>query len=135
MQGMFTYRSGMEVGAALLDCERSERPTAIFASNDDMAAGIVAVALGLGIRIPNELSVAGFDDTPMAELIWPQLTTVHQPIAEMAAAAVTIAHDAVKRARGGGQPGVNHRRCEFALKVRSSTGQAPAKKKEPTFAA
>lgn len=129
MQGMFTYRSGMEVGTALLACDCAERPTAIFASNDDMAAGVVAVALGLGIKIPAELSVAGFDDTPIAELIWPQLTTVHQPIAEMAAAAVTIAHDLVKRARGDGQAGVSHQRCKFALKIRSSTGPAPSKKK------
>ena len=85
VQGMFTYLSGMEVGKALLECERAARPTAIFASNDDMAAGIVAVALGLGIKIPAELSVAGFDDTPIAEAIWPALTTIHQPIAEMAA--------------------------------------------------
>lgn len=129
VQGMFTYRSGMEVGTALLDCDPAERPTAIFASNDDMAAGVVAVALSLGIKIPAELSVAGFDDTPMAESIWPPLTTIHQPIAEMAATAVTMAHDIVKRSRGEGKPVVSHHRCEFALKARASTGAAPTKKR------
>lgn len=122
VQGMFTYLSGMEVGKTLLECEPAARPTAIFASNDDMAAGIVAVALGLGIRIPGELSVAGFDDTPIAESIWPALTTIHQPIAEMAASAVTMAHDLVKRARSGGVAEISHHRCKFSLVVRGSTG-------------
>ena len=126
VQGMFTYRSGMEVGNALLAGEPAARPTAIFASNDDMAAGIVAVALGLGIRIPAELSVAGFDDTPIAESIWPPLTTIHQPIAEMAASAVTLAHELVKRGRNGGAPEVTHHRCKFTLVVRGSTGKAAA---------
>jgi LacI family transcriptional regulator len=119
----------MEVGTALLERDRAERPTAIFASNDDMAAGIVAVALSLGIKIPAELSVAGFDDTPIAESIWPPLTTVHQPIAEMAAAAVTMAHDLVKRSRSDAQAAVSHQRCKFSLTLRSSTGPAPTKKK------
>ena len=129
VQGMVTYRSGMDVGKVLLECDRAERPTAIFASNDDMAAGIVAVALGLGIKVPTELSVAGFDDTPMAEAVWPPLTTVHQPIAEMAATAVTMAHDMVRRTRSEGRAAVNHHRCTFALKVRGSTGPVAAKKK------
>lgn len=127
VQGMFTYRSGMDVGRAMLECEPKERPTAIFASNDDMAAGIVAVALGLGIKIPAELSVAGFDDTPIAEAIWPHLTTIHQPIAEMAAAAVTMAHDMVRRARTEGGAAVSHHRCKFSLVVRGSTGPVAAK--------
>lgn len=125
MQGMFTYRSGMEVGTALLGGDPGARPTAVFASNDDMAAGIVAVALSLGIKIPAELSVAGFDDTPMAESIWPPLTTVHQPIAEMASAAVSMAHDIVKRSRSEANVAVSHHRCNFELKVRSSTGPVP----------
>jgi len=129
IQGMFTYRSGMEVGTTLLDCDPAHRPSAIFASNDDMAAGIVAVALSLGIKIPAQLSVAGFDDTPMAESIWPPLTTIHQPIAEMAATAVDLAHDIVKRSRSEGKPDVTHHRCKFALTVRASTGAAPSKKR------
>ncbi len=124
LQGMFTYVSGMDVGKALLECEPAARPSAIFASNDDMAAGIIGVALGLGISIPAQLSVAGFDDTPIAESIWPPLTTVHQPIAEMAATAVTMAHDMVKRARNGGVSDVMHHRCNFSLVLRGSTGPA-----------
>ena len=53
---------------------------AIFASNDEMAAGVLAVAHSLGIGIPDELSVAGFDDVPLASQVWPALTTIRQPI-------------------------------------------------------
>ena len=60
------------------------RPTAIFAANDDMAAGVIAVAHGMNLKLPDELSVAGFDDTPIAATLWPPLTTIHQPIATMA---------------------------------------------------
>lgn len=88
VRGAFTYRSGMEAANTLLDLP--EPPTAIFASNDDMAAGAVAAANQRGLRVPNDLSVAGFDDTPMARAIWPGLTTVRQPIAEMARHAVRL---------------------------------------------
>jgi LacI family transcriptional regulator len=99
LQGYFTYRSGLEAAQQLL--EIGDLPTAIFACNDDMAAGAVAAAHGLGIRIPSELSVAGFDDTPVATTIWPELTTVHQPIAEMAARSVEILADQVRKLRAG----------------------------------
>ncbi|HEY9109142.1 MAG TPA: LacI family DNA-binding transcriptional regulator [Roseateles sp.] len=128
VQGMFTYRSGLEVGKALLECGPKERPTAIFASNDDMAAGILAVALGLGIKIPAELSVAGFDDAPIAGIIWPPLTTIHQPIAEMASTAVTLAHNMVRRARSEGSVEVTHHQCKLSLEVRGSTGPAAGKR-------
>jgi LacI family transcriptional regulator len=63
-------------------------PTALFASNDDMAMGAVVAAQRRGLQVPADLSVAGFDDSPLASLVWPQLTTVRQPVAEMGAAAV-----------------------------------------------
>jgi LacI family transcriptional regulator len=87
-QGHFTYRSGMDAAARLLAAAR--RPTAIFASNDDMAAGAMSTALRLGLRVPDDLSVVGFDDTEIARTIWPQLTTVRQPIADMASTAVEL---------------------------------------------
>src|SRR3546814_14977869 len=62
-------------------------PTAIFASNDDMAAAAVAVAHRRGVDVPGDLSICGFDDTPFATTIWPALTTIHQPIADMSRAA------------------------------------------------
>lgn len=121
-QGLFTYRSGLEAGQQLLDRPAGKRPTAIFASNDDMAAAINAVALGMGIRIPGELSIAGFDDTPIAELIWPQLTTIRQPIAEMAAKAVELMGDTIRQRRSSTAPATQHFVAQFELKQRGSTG-------------
>ena len=80
-RGRFTYRSGMEAADRMLDM--ADAPTAIFASNDDMAAGVIASAFRHGKRVPEDISVVGYDDTPIASAIWPQLTTVRQPIAEM----------------------------------------------------
>lgn len=86
VQGRFTYRSGMAGAERLLAA--NPRPTAIFASNDDMAAATVAVAHRLHLDVPNDITVCGFDDTAMASTIWPELTTIRQPIREMTAWAV-----------------------------------------------
>jgi LacI family transcriptional regulator len=83
--GNYTFETGVTAANRLLDL--SPRPTAIFASNDEMAAGIVFAAREHGIAIPDELSVIGFDDTPIAAHIWPPLTTVRWPIVSMARAA------------------------------------------------
>ncbi len=87
-QGDYTYRSGMLAAESILALD--SRPTAIFASNDDMAAGVVAAAQRLGLKVPDDLSVVGFDDTMFATASWPQLTTVRQPIADMAAESVAL---------------------------------------------
>ena len=87
-QGYFTYRSGLTAGQKLL--ARADRPTAIFASNDDMAAATVSVAHRLGLNVPEDVSIVGFDDTALATSVWPELTTVKQPIAAMAEAAVEL---------------------------------------------
>jgi len=62
----------------------------VFASNDDMALGVLAAAHRLGLNVPSELSVVGFDDSPTAALVWPPLTTVRQPVFEMARTAVEM---------------------------------------------
>lgn len=123
--GDFTYRSGLRVGEQLFDRPHADRPTAIFASNDDMAAAVIAVAHGLGLKVPSSLSVAGFDDTPIASTVWPQLTTIHQPLAQMAAAAVEIMHDIARERRAGEQGLPRHQRCDFTLQVRGSTACPP----------
>ncbi|MGJ8559208.1 MAG: LacI family DNA-binding transcriptional regulator [Litorimonas sp.] len=87
-EGDFTYRSGLDAGRALLSLDHP--PTAIFASNDDMAAGLVASAHMLGLKVPDDISVAGFDDTELATNIWPELTTIQQPIVEMSRRAVEL---------------------------------------------
>ena len=85
LQGNYTFDSGVKAAEKLLD--HVPRPTAIFASNDEMAAGVLHAALQRGMVVPRDLSIIGFDDTPIAGHIWPPLTTVRWPIATMARAA------------------------------------------------
>ncbi|MFC7532023.1 LacI family DNA-binding transcriptional regulator [Actinoplanes sp. GCM10030250] len=77
--------------AALRLLRGAERPTAIFAGNDLQAVGVYQAARSLGLRIPEDLSVVGFDDLPIAAMVSPALTTVHQPLTEMAMAATELA--------------------------------------------
>lgn len=79
--GHYTFESGITATEMLLD--QSPRPTAIFASNDEMAAGVLFAARVRGIAVPEELSIVGFDDTPIASRVWPPLTTVRWPIVAM----------------------------------------------------
>jgi LacI family transcriptional regulator len=105
-QGYYTYRSGLEATENLLAL--SSPPTAIFASNDDMASAAVSVAHRQGLAVPRDLSVVGFDDTSAATMVWPELTTVHQPIASMADTAVDILLRAIRRKDGSARVVVNH---------------------------
>lgn len=88
MQGDFSFPGGFAAAETLLALP--DRPTAIFACNDDMAAATVAAANKHGLQVPRDLSVVGFDDSPIARVIWPPLTTIRQPTMEMAAAAVDL---------------------------------------------
>jgi len=85
-QGAFTYGSGLSAAEQLLD--RDPPPTAIFASNDDMAAAAVSVAHRRHLDVPRDLTVVGFDDTTVATTLWPPLTTIRQPVRQMAAVAL-----------------------------------------------
>jgi LacI family transcriptional regulator len=85
-QGAFTYGSGLRAAEQLLDSDPP--PTAIFASNDDMAAAAVSVAHRRHLDVPRDLTVVGFDDTTVATTLWPPLTTVRQPVRQMAAVAL-----------------------------------------------
>lgn len=122
--GLFTYRSGLEAARKLLAAD--PRPTAIFASNDDMAAAASAVAQGHGLKVPEDLSIAGFDDAPIASTVWPELTTIRQPIGDMAANAVKLLSELVRQARSEGKQEVCHVREMLTLVERGSTGPAPA---------
>jgi LacI family transcriptional regulator len=120
--GMFHYRSGLEAAETLLAL--AERPSAIFASNDDMAAGVVAVAHKAGLDVPGDLTVVGFDDTALATTIWPELTTVHQPIAEMAEMAVRCLVEQVKGIRQHKPAPVEQQLVDFTL-IRRQSDAAP----------
>ena len=87
-QGYFDFESGKSAAQKLLGL--AQLPTAIIASNDDMAAGVAFEAHEKGIAIPQDVSVVGFDDSPTASHVWPPLTTVRQPITEMAARATEL---------------------------------------------
>ena len=107
--GEFDFESGVRAGHYFLDL--TPRPTAIFAANDDMAAGVLSVAHDRGVNLPGELSVAGFDNTTLARTVWPPLTTIHQPMAELARTAAEILI-------GGGD--ITHRRLPHELVERAS---------------
>jgi LacI family transcriptional regulator len=117
-QGLFSYQSGMEAAEKLLSLK--VRPTAIFAANDDMAAAVLAASQRYNLRTPGQLSVVGFDDSLVAQVVWPRLTTCRQPIAEMAAAAVTM----LVQGAGPGRPAL--RRLDHELIIRESTAPPEA---------
>ncbi|MBU6268159.1 MAG: LacI family DNA-binding transcriptional regulator [Sphingomonadales bacterium] len=118
--GDFSYRSGLAAAERLLDM--AAHPTAIFACNDDMAAAAVAVAHRRGLDVPGDLSVCGFDDTAMATTIWPELTTIRQPVARMASVGVGLLVQALRGEVEGGLS-QRHERLDFELVVRDSDGK------------
>lgn len=119
-EGLFTYRSGLDAAQALL-AHAGDRPSAIFACNDDMAAAVVAMAHVFKLGVPEDLAIVGFDDTPVATTVWPQLTTIHQPIATMARQAVKLLVEEIKLKRAGEPKAAIHERLRFTLVKRGST--------------
>ena len=93
-KGDFTFESGMRCMEELLSLRK--RPTAVFASNDDMAAGALLVAHRRGYSVPGELSIVGFDDISLSQRLWPPLTTVRQPIKRAAAVATGMLLDSLR---------------------------------------
>lgn len=117
--GEFTFESGMAAARTLLALP--EPPTAIFAANDDMAAGVLRVAEECGRSVPGDLSVCGFDDVPISRHVTPALTTVRQPTRDMGRVATLELLKAI-RAPGEGRMV----EVDYALQLRASTGPAPA---------
>lgn len=98
VNGNFTFKGGIAATEQLLDLQ--DPPTAIFAANDESAAAACAVVHRRGFRIPEDISVFGFDDAPIASAIWPTLSTVQQPYSEMAMRAVQILNSAAENDQG-----------------------------------
>ena len=85
-RGNFTFRSGIECGQRIL--AGKHEVTALVCANDDMAAGALLAAHKAGLRIPEDVAITGFDDTPVSEIVWPPLTTIHQPLRRMGERAI-----------------------------------------------
>ncbi|MQA32480.1 LacI family DNA-binding transcriptional regulator [Modestobacter roseus] len=119
-EGDFGYESGFAAASRLLALP--EPPTAVFAANDQMAMGVYEAVRRRGLRVPEDVSIVGFDDLPAAPWCSPPLTTVHQPLAEMG---MVAARTLLRLVRG--EP-VESPRLELAteLVVRDSTAPPPA---------
>jgi len=120
-QGLYTFDSGYACARRLLAVE--PRPTAIFAGDDHMAMGVLTAAHERGLTVPVDLSVCGFDDTPMARYVWPPLTTARQPITEVAQAATECLLNMLK----GNELWNARVTLESKLVLRGSTGRAGAR--------
>jgi LacI family transcriptional regulator len=119
--GNFVFADGLICAERML--RAAEPPTAIFASNDDMAAAVISMARKFDLELPGQLSVAGFDDAPVARMIWPELTTVRQPVAAMARLAADLIIRMEPR-RNGWPEKIPRHLLDYELIIRNSTGRA-----------
>ncbi|MEU6223957.1 LacI family DNA-binding transcriptional regulator [Streptomyces sp. NPDC047042] len=119
--GDFHHETGYRAGLELL--RTPNRPTAVFAGNDLQALGLYEAARELGLRIPEDLSVVGFDDLPIARLVGPPLTTIRQPLMEMAETAAKLVLDL---GREEGTSGATRVELATTLVVRNSTTTPPS---------
>ena len=115
-QGGYDFASGAAAGERLLGGAEGSLPTAIFAASDDMAAGVLAAGHRLGLKLPEDCSIAGFGDDGLAGYVWPPLTTIRQPVRMMGW------HAADLLLSPGDDP-VEARRLEAPLVVRGSTAR------------
>lgn len=125
-QGAYTVHSGRLAATILLQSE--PRPTAIITANDMLAFGVIEGVRALNLRIPEDVSVAGFDDEPMAGECSPTLTTIHQPVFEIAELS---ARKLVQALRKGSLPS-GHEMLNPHLVIRESTGRPPSARRAKT---
>lgn len=122
-EGEFRYFSAIHCANRLLG--RADPPSAVFASNDEMAAAVIKVAHERDFKLPDDLSVVGFDDIPTAEMVWPALTTVRQPVMKLGAAAGDLLFTRLSAAGGGQWPHpVPHLVLQHDIVLRGSTAPA-----------
>lgn len=123
IEGDYSFRSGFEAGQKLLSGK--DAPTAVFASNDEMAAGILVAAHKLGLAMPRQLSVFGFDDDVIANAVWPPLSTVRQPVQDMGSAAVALlVHGSLRPSAKSGEIPL-HQQIPYEIIERETSGPAP----------
>src|SRR6266513_566990 len=124
--GNFTEAAGYTAALQLLALKN--RPTAIFAANDSMAIGVLSALRQSGVRVPEEMAVAGFDDIPLARYMDPPLSSVHVPICELGARAVEILLEGIANKNGHAR---KRERVSTKLVIRRSTGSKPAERPPP----
>ncbi|WP_052954409.1 LacI family DNA-binding transcriptional regulator [Microvirga vignae] len=126
LPGDYTIESGVKAGQDLV--ARSTRPTAVFCTSDEMAIGLMRTLLSAGLKVPEDISVAGFDDIEFAAVAEPALTTIHQPRRELGQMAAAVLIDLLQ-----GRPSPKRIRLETELIIRDSVAspqnieKAPAK--------
>ena len=118
VEGRFDFASGLVAAQTLLNSP--DRPTAIFASNDEMAAAVVRAAQERSLAVPQDVSVVGFDDSLLAEAMSPPLTTVRQPVEDMAMAAIDLLLETVRKRLAGDLDRPDNRTFGHAFKERAS---------------
>ena len=114
VQGRFSFESGVAAMRQLLALP--QRPTAVFAGDDDMAVGAIWAAAEAGVSIPRDISICGFDDTTIATQVWPPLTTVHQPVREMGRRAT---EELLRRVLNRGEARMVE--VDYQMRIRAST--------------
>lgn len=119
--GLFDFETGLVAGDEFLKMDNP--PTAVFAANDDMAAGVLVAAHRLGVSVPDELSIIGFDDSEIAEKMWPALTTIRQPLHELGAKAIDLLASVAGRKTRAQQESLVS--LPYELVTRQTTGPAP----------
>jgi LacI family transcriptional regulator, xylobiose transport system transcriptional regulator len=127
--GRFHVEEGIETGRALLAL--SDRPTAIFAGNDLQALGVYQAAREARLHIPEDLSVVGFDDLPVAQWVGPPLTTIRQPLFDMA----TVGAEMVLAIARGEEPAQTRIELATELIIRESTAPPRALAGRPSVRA
>ena len=129
-EGRFDFRAALDAARSLLTGDAP--PTALFVANDDMAAAVYMAAGSLGLSIPGDLSVAGFDDVPIARTLWPSLTTVAQPLDAMAAACVRILTGGAPALRGAARSETYIARHDTVIRDSCAPPQRPSGKAAST---
>lgn len=122
--GDYSYRSGLDGAETLMAL--ADRPTAIFACNDDMAAAAITVAHQRRINVPAEISICGFDDTPLASAIWPALTTIRQPIRDMSREAIGLLAMRFRNQDEGAEGIIGKVKLDYQL-IRRQSDAVPAR--------
>jgi LacI family transcriptional regulator len=124
--GQFDVQSGMQAGQALFSARK--RPSAVLASNDDSAIGVMAAAYSRGVAIPRDVSIVGIDDAPIASSFWPKLTTVHQPVGDLGRVATEIL---IREIEAPGERTVEKLDCEIVVRESAGPPASAATAKRP----